>query len=276
VNPRHARNPRWRIDGSPPSSLGAGADDEGAMREKALEKKEERKRKAGRGLCILFHRAPALKLLRRVSTRFASKAIKVDVVAARIFTLRTGFEPALFTEEPESSAPSNTQNRVATLYFSVPRSLSVKRSWSHKERRTGCARVTPVFVTAMSRMPHHVAVAALVLCVISGTVSASDPVAQMAGMASKDAFASHEHSPAFLGFMSKHDKKYCDGIVACEVSILREKIFNLNQEFVNVHNSNPGACPGMREPRSIEAGRVNTPELTHAASGSRFPTAPSP
>ena len=110
-------------------------------------------------------------------------------------------------------------------------------------------------------MPHHVAVAALVLCVISGTVSASDPVAQMAGMASKDAFASHEHSPAFLGFMSKHDKKYCDGIVACEVSILREKIFNLNQEFVNVHNSNPGACPGMREPRSIEAGRVNTPEL---------------
>ncbi len=62
----------------------------------------------------------------------------------------------------------------------------------------------------MSRMPHHVAVAALVLCVISGTVSASDPVAQMAGMASKDAFASHEHSPALLGFMSNPDKKYRD------------------------------------------------------------------
>jgi hypothetical protein len=75
---------------------------------------------------------------------------------------------------------------------------------------------------------------------MAGSASASDEVASMAGMASKDAFSSHEHSPAFLGFMSKHDKKYCDGSKACEVSILREKIFNLNQEFVNVHNSNPG------------------------------------
>ena len=58
---------------------------------------------------------------------------------------------------------------------------------------------------------------------------------------SPDSFASHQHSPAFLGFMSKHDKKYCDGDHACEVSILREKIWKLNQEFVNAHNSNPGA-----------------------------------
>jgi hypothetical protein len=41
--------------------------------------------------------------------------------------------------------------------------------------------------------------------------------------------------------MSKHDKKYCDGDHACEVSILREQIWKLNQEFVNAHNSNPGA-----------------------------------
>ena len=58
----------------------------------------------------------------------------------------------------------------------------------------------------------------------------------------EDAFASHQHSPAFLGFMSKHGKEYCEGKgKACEVSVLREKIFNLNQEFVNTHNSNPGA-----------------------------------
>lgn len=65
--------------------------------------------------------------------------------------------------------------------------------------------------------------------------------ARSATSPSPDSFASHQHSPAFLGFMSKHDKKYCDGDHACEVSILREQIWKLNQEFVNAHNSNPGA-----------------------------------
>ena len=95
-------------------------------------------------------------------------------------------------------------------------------------------------------MKNHVAAALLGLCLTAGGASASDEVASMsasrsATSSSPDSFASHQHSPAFLGFMSKHDKKYCDGDHACEVSILREKIWKLNQEFVNAHNSNPGA-----------------------------------
>jgi hypothetical protein len=94
-------------------------------------------------------------------------------------------------------------------------------------------------------MKNHVAAALLGLCLTAGGASASDEVASMsarsATSSSPDSFASHQHSPAFLGFMSKHDKKYCDGDHACEVSILREQIWKLNQEFVNAHNSNPGA-----------------------------------
>ena len=94
-------------------------------------------------------------------------------------------------------------------------------------------------------MKNHVAAALLGLCLTAGGASASDEVASMSARSatspSPDSFASHQHSPAFLGFMSKHDKKYCDGDHACEVSILREKIWKLNQEFVNAHNSNPGA-----------------------------------
>lgn len=92
-------------------------------------------------------------------------------------------------------------------------------------------------------MKNHVAAALLGLCLTAGGASASDEVASMSASrsATSSSFASHQHSPAFLGFMSKHDKKYCDGDHACEVSILREKIWKLNQEFVNAHNSNPGA-----------------------------------
>ena len=94
-------------------------------------------------------------------------------------------------------------------------------------------------------MKNHVAAALLGVCLTAGGASASDEVASMsarsATSSSPDSFASHQHSPAFLGFMSKHDKKYCDGDHACEVSILREQIWKLNQEFVNAHNSNPGA-----------------------------------
>ena len=77
--------------------------------------------------------------------------------------------------------------------------------------------------------------------------------ARSATSPSPDSFASHQHSPAFLGFMSKHDKKYCDGDHACEVSILREQIWKLNQEFVNAHNSNPGAYSGQTSRRSKSA-----------------------
>ena len=94
-------------------------------------------------------------------------------------------------------------------------------------------------------MKNHVAAALLGVCLTAGGASASDEVASMsarsATSSSPDSFASHQHSPAFLGFMSKHDKKYCDGDHACEVSILREQIWKLNQDFVNAHNSNPGA-----------------------------------
>jgi hypothetical protein len=61
--------------------------------------------------------------------------------------------------------------------------------------------------------------------------------------------------------MSKHDKKYCDGDHACEVSILREKIWKLNQEFVNAHNSNPGAYSSddAVDRRAPLRARLNTP-----------------
>lgn len=106
-------------------------------------------------------------------------------------------------------------------------------------------------------MKNHVAAALLGLCLTAGGASASDEVASMsarsATSSSPDSFASHQHSPAFLGFMSKHDKKYCDGDHACEVSILREQIWKLNQEFVNAHNSNPGAYSGQTSRRSKSA-----------------------
>ena len=91
-------------------------------------------------------------------------------------------------------------------------------------------------------MKNHVAAALLGLCLTAGGASASDEVASMSSRSSVgESVSAHQHSPAFLGFMSKHDKKYCDGDHACEVSILREQIWKLNQEFVNAHNSNPGA-----------------------------------
>lgn len=106
-------------------------------------------------------------------------------------------------------------------------------------------------------MKNHVAAALLGLCLTAGGASASDEVASMSARSatspSPDSFASHQHSPAFLGFMSKHDKKYCDGDHACEVSILREQIWKLNQEFVNAHNSNPGAYSGQTSRRSKSA-----------------------
>ena len=113
-------------------------------------------------------------------------------------------------------------------------------------------------------MKNHVAAALLGLCLTAGGASASDDVASMSARSSSgdpEAFASHQHSPAFLGFMSKHGKKYCDGDHACEVSILREQIWNLNQEFVNAHNSNPGACSAIRPRRSKRA--IETLETQH-------------
>ena len=118
-------------------------------------------------------------------------------------------------------------------------------------------------------MKNHVAAALLGLCLTAGGASASDDVASMSARSSsdKEAFASHQHSPAFLGFMSKHGKKYCDGDHACEVSILREQIWNLNQEFVNAHNSNPGACSAIRPRRSKRA--IETLETQHPLRGIR-------
>lgn len=119
-------------------------------------------------------------------------------------------------------------------------------------------------------MKNHVAAALLGLCLTAGGASASDDVASMSASRSssgKEAFASHQHSPAFLGFMSKHGKKYCDGDHACEVSILREQIWNLNQEFVNAHNSNPGACSAIRpvdRSAPLKRWRRNTPSEAFA------------
>ena len=75
------------------------------------------------------------------------------------------------------------------------------------------------------------ALLALLACAMGASVaSAADDVVAL-GPRVEDAFASHQHSPAFL-LMSKHGKEYCEGKgKACEVSVLREKIFNLNQEF---------------------------------------------
>ena len=77
-------------------------------------------------------------------------------------------------------------------------------------------------------------------------------------------------SPAFLGFMSKHDKKYCDGDHACEVSILREQIWKLNQEFVNAHNSNPGAYSGQTSRRSKSATPRSTQHPSRDTGGARL------
>jgi len=116
------------------------------------------------------------------------------------------------------------------------------------------------------------ALLALLACAMGASAaSAADDVAAL-GPRVEDAFASHQHSPAFLGFMSKHGKEYCEGKgKACEVSVLREKIFNLNQEFVNTHNSNPGARPPADSPR--RAGGRSTKISTPPRSPPRVPFA---
>lgn len=124
----------------------------------------------------------------------------------------------------------------------------------------------------MSKTIVRMALLALLACAMGASVaSAADDVAAL-GPRVEDAFASHQHSPAFLGFMSKHGKEYCEGKgKACEVSVLREKIFNLNQEFVNTHNSNPGARPPADSPR--RAGGRSTKISTPPRSPPRVPFA---
>jgi hypothetical protein len=128
-------------------------------------------------------------------------------------------------------------------------------------------------------MQNHVAAALLGLCLTAGGASASAELASLS--AGKDAFSTHQHSPAFLGFMSKHDKKYCDGDKACEVSVLRENIFNLNQAFVDAHNSNPGASPPEPNRYSTrdaerQSGQHPSEKTTRATSRSPFPRLASP
>jgi hypothetical protein len=53
-----------------------------------LEKKEERKRKAGRGLCILFHRAPAFE----VTTMSFNTSLPQKAARSKL-TVRPGFLP---------------------------------------------------------------------------------------------------------------------------------------------------------------------------------------
>lgn len=44
----------------------------------------------------------------------------------------------------------------------------------------------------------------------------------VARVESKDDFAAHQHSPAFLGFMARHGKDYCGSHAkACQLSVLR-------------------------------------------------------
>ena len=69
------------------------------------------------------------------------------------------------------------------------------------------------------------------------------------------------HSEAFLGFMKEHGKDYCHGQRSCEVSVLREQIYNLNKEAIDAHNTNPGQssqssltnlCPEQKPFRGFE------------------------
>ena len=119
-------------------------------------------------------------------------------------------------------------------------------------------------------MKNHVAAALLGLCLTAGGVSASDEVASMSSRSSVgESVSAHQHSPAFLGFMSKHDKKYCDGNHVCEVSIIREQIWKLNQEFVNAHNSNPGAYSADRRLRRSK--RPHRSRLQHPSRSASNP-----
>lgn len=166
------------------------------------------------------------------------------------------------------------QNVNGDYYGVVPKTVFFWRADPISARpppptTSGAQRARPSHGLTPSTMKNHVAAALLGLCLTAGGASASDDVASMSARSSsdKEAFASHQHSPAFLGFMSKHGKKYCDGDHACEVSILREQIWNLNQEFVNAHNSNPGACSAIRPRRSKRA--IETLETQHPLRGFR-------
>ena len=119
-------------------------------------------------------------------------------------------------------------------------------------------------------MKNHVAAALLGVCLTAGGASASDEVASMSSRSSVgESVSAHQHSPAFLGFMSKHDKKYCDGDHVCEVSIIREQIWKLNQEFVNAHNSNPGAYSADRRLRRSK--RPHRSRLQHPSRSASNP-----
>lgn len=107
---------------------------------------------------------------------------------------------------------------------------------------------------------------ALCLGASGASLASADSVASLS--AREDAFSAHQHSEDFLRFMLKHGKKYCEGESACEVSVLRERVFNLNKEVVDAHNANPGASPPppprpRPEPRNVQ----------HPV-GARFPLAP--
>ena len=63
----------------------------------------------------------------------------------------------------------------------------------------------------MSKTIVRMALLAVLACAMGASAaSAADDVAAL-GPRVEDAFASYQHSPAFLGFMSKHGKEYCEG-----------------------------------------------------------------
>jgi hypothetical protein len=85
----------------------------------------------------------------------------------------------------------------------------------------------------------------LALCVAAAAVcmchAAPDAGAAMAPLShTKSPAGEVAHSEAFLGFMREHGKDYCHGQRSCEVSVLREKIYNLNKEAIDAHNTDPG------------------------------------
>ena len=108
---------------------------------------------------------------------------------------------------------------------------------------------------------------ALCLGASGASLASADSVASLS--AREDAFSAHQHSEDLLRFMRKHGKKYCEGESACEVSVLRERVFNLNKEVVDAHNANPGASP----PAAPTASSRTRRNVQHPV-GVRFPRRP--
>lgn len=98
---------------------------------------------------------------------------------------------------------------------------------------------------------------ALCLGASGASLASASRVADLS--ARENAFSGHQHSDAFLGFMRKHGKRYCEGESACEVSVLRERIYNFNKEIVDAHNANPGASSSPAPTASIRIPKCPTP-----------------